>query len=182
MKEGFLVCIFLGEQWGWFKESLLPLLQPPFPNSQHPCSRKAPFQKAAHKFQMQHKSFYRCFPDSLASPSAALFTYSSLLISIWQASVWPFSLLTRTPCLIVTASTMEQELGMLVQLYSNSAGICQSETGMPLSPLIGKMVWERISLRYNCLICEMKTIYLSYRAVVMECKSKLIITHGADTT
>lgn len=67
--------------------------------------------------------------------------------------------LSQGLCLIVTAFPTEQVLGMLVQLDSNWAELCQPKAGMALSALSGRTVWESISLRQKCLVCEEKNTY-----------------------
>lgn len=101
---------------------------------------------------MQHKSqtwpFIVPMIPSPVSQSPCSHTHPRpCLLGFRQASVCPLSLLTGTPWLIGTApSIMEQGLGMLVQVRSNSAGACQPETGvMSASPLTAEC-FEKISL------------------------------------
>lgn len=83
--------------------------------------------------------------------------------------------------LSVTASTLEHVLGMLVQLDSNSAGVCQPETGMPVSPLSGRTIWESISLRQKCPACvKWREKYTISCKTGYGCKGKLFTMHGAD--
>lgn len=174
-KKGRWFWSFWWNSGGGWESPSYPLPQPPFANGRQPCCGKAPFQKATHGLQMQHKSqtwpfIVPMIPSPVSQHPCSHTHPHPCLLGFGQASVCVLSLLTGTPWLIGTApSSMEQGLRMLVRVCYNSAGACQSETGvMSASPLTAEW-FEKISKTdIPDLWKGKKNIYLPCRVVVMD--------------